>query len=113
MVDYLPSKYKFDCANAHAQEDVRHASSRARVRYLRLRHIFNAINNNQKTICLSIYLFIHLLLHKKQCRTLLTGEKPCINKATHALFMLGFATFNMLVPGPQNCCRYEMCTALP
>ena len=23
-----------------------------------------------------------------------------------------YATFNMLVPGQQNCCRYEMCTAL-
>ena len=38
----------------------------------------------------------------------LTGEKPCINKAIHALLMHGYATFNMLIPGPQNCCRYEM-----
>ena len=38
----------------------------------------------------------------------LTGEKPCINKAIHALLMLGYATFNMIVPGPQICCRYEM-----
>ena len=27
--------------------------------------------------------------------------------------MHGYATFNMLVPGPQNCCRYEMYTASP
>ena len=31
----------------------------------------------------------------------LTGGKPCINKAIHALLMHGYATFNMLVPGPQ------------
>ena len=43
----------------------------------------------------------------------LIGEKPCINKAIHALLMHGYATFNMLVPGTQNCCRHEMCTALP
>ena len=43
----------------------------------------------------------------------LTGKKPCINKAIHALFMQGYATFNMVVPGPQICCRYEMCTARP
>ena len=41
----------------------------------------------------------------------LTGEKPCINKAIHELLMHGYATFNMIVPGPQICCRYEMCTA--
>ena len=41
----------------------------------------------------------------------LTGEKPCINKAIHALLIHGYATFNMIVPGPQICCRYEMCTA--
>ena len=29
----------------------------------------------------------------------LTGEKPCINKAIHALLMHGYATFNMLVRG--------------
>ena len=47
------------------------------------------------------------LLNKKDRRTLLTvksraltGEKPCINKAIHALLMHGYATFNMLVPGP-------------
>ena len=34
----------------------------------------------------------------------LTGKKPCINKAIHALLMHGYATFNMLIPGPQNCC---------
>ena len=43
----------------------------------------------------------------------LTGEKPCINKAIHALLMQGHATFNMLVQGPQNCCRHEMCSARP
>ena len=42
----------------------------------------------------------------------LTGEKPCINKAIHALLMHGYATFNMIVPGPQICCRYEMCTSI-
>ena len=39
----------------------------------------------------------------------LIGEKPCINKAIHALLMHGYATFNMTVPGPQIGCRYEMC----
>ena len=29
----------------------------------------------------------------------LTSEKPCINKAIHALLMHGYVTFNMLVPG--------------
>ena len=29
----------------------------------------------------------------------LTDEKPCINKAIHALLMHGYATFNMIVPG--------------
>ena len=58
------------------------------------------------------------LLHKKQCRTLLTaraliGEKPCINKVIHALLMHGYATFNMIVPGPQISYRYEMCIARP
>ena len=45
----------------------------------------------------------------------LTSEKPCINKAIHALLMHGYATFHMIVyvPGPQICCRYEMCTARP
>ena len=45
----------------------------------------------------------------------LTDEKPCItcNKAIYALLMHGYATFNMIVPGPQICCRYEMCTARP
>ena len=43
----------------------------------------------------------------------LTGEKPCINKAIHVLLMHGYATFNMIVLGPQICCRYEMCTAQP
>ena len=43
----------------------------------------------------------------------LTGEKPCINKAIHALLMHGYATFNMPVQGPHNCCRHEMCSARP
>ena len=29
----------------------------------------------------------------------LTGEKPCINSAIHALLMHGYATFSMLIPG--------------
>ena len=41
----------------------------------------------------------------------LTGEKPCINKAIHALLMHGYATFNMHLPGPQNCCRHKLCSA--
>ena len=43
----------------------------------------------------------------------LSGQKPCINKAIHALLMNSYATFNMIVPGPQICCHYEMCTARP
>ena len=43
----------------------------------------------------------------------LTGKKPCINKGIHALLMHGYATFNMFIPGPQNCCRNEMCNARP
>ena len=43
----------------------------------------------------------------------LTGEKPCINKEIHALLMHGYATFNMLIPGPQNCCRHKICTTMP
>ena len=35
------------------------------------------------------------------------------NKAIYALLMLGYVTFSMLVLGPQNCCRHEMCTARP
>ena len=27
--------------------------------------------------------------------------------------MHGYSTFSMLIPGPQNCCGHEMCTALP
>ena len=50
--------------------------------------------------------FESTLLHKKQRRTLLshalTGEKPCINKEFHALFMHRKVTFNMIVPGSQN-----------
>ena len=36
---------------------------------------------------------------KKQCA--LTGEKPCINKAIHALLMHDNGTFIMIAPGPQ------------
>ena len=43
----------------------------------------------------------------------LTSEEPCINKAIHTLLMHGYATLNMLVPGPQNCCCYKMYTARP
>ena len=43
----------------------------------------------------------------------LTGKKPCINKAIHALLMHGYATFNMIVPGSQICYRYVMCTSRP
>ena len=43
----------------------------------------------------------------------LTGEKPCINKAIRALLMHGYVAFSMIVPGPQICCRYEICTARP
>ena len=43
----------------------------------------------------------------------LTGEKPCINKAILALLMHGYAISNIIVAGPQICCRYEMCTAGP
>ena len=48
----------------------------------------------------------------------ITGEKPCINKAIHALLMHGYATFSMIaavtgcvLPGPRtsivrgNCVR--------
>ena len=52
------------------------------------------------------------VLHVIDSRAL-TGEKPWINKAIHALLMHGYATFNMIVPEPQICCRYEMCTARP
>ena len=34
----------------------------------------------------------------------LTGEKPCIIKAIHALLIHGYATLNMIIPGPQICC---------
>ena len=39
----------------------------------------------------------------------LTGESRVLT--IHALLMHGYATFNMIVPGPQICCGYEMCTA--
>ena len=38
----------------------------------------------------------HVINHRA-----LTGEKLCINKAIHALLMHGYATFNMIVLGPQ------------
>ena len=40
------------------------------------------------------------MLHVINSRAL-PGEKLCINKAIHALLMHGYATFNMIVPGPQ------------
>ena len=43
----------------------------------------------------------------------LTGEKPCINKAIHALLMHGYAPFNMIVPRPHICYCYEFCTPGP
>ena len=43
----------------------------------------------------------------------LTGEKPGINKAIHALLMHGYATFNMTVQGPQLCCRMRCALAGP
>ena len=58
------------------------------------------------------YLYQSILLHKKtvshiiNSRTLI-GEKPCINKAIHALLMRGYATFNMIVSGLQICCCYR------
>ena len=58
------------------------------------------------------------LLHKKAVSHVinnraLTGEKPCVYKAIHALLTHGYATFIMIVPGPQISCRYKMCTARP
>ena len=46
----------------------------------------------------------YILLHKKTAPHVinsraLTGEKPCINKAIHALLMQGYTTFNMITPG--------------
>ena len=38
------------------------------------------------------------VLHVINSRALI-GEKPCINKAVHALLMHGYATFKMIVPG--------------
>ena len=32
----------------------------------------------------------------------LISEKPYINKEIHVLLLNGYATFNMLVPGPRN-----------
>ena len=41
----------------------------------------------------------------------LTGEKPCINKAIHALLMHGLRNFQYNRTGPHIYCHYEMCTA--
>ena len=57
--------------------------------------------------CLLSYYCIKAVSHIINSRAL-TGEKPCNNKTIHALLMHGYATFNMIVPGPQICCRYEM-----
>ena len=60
---------------------------------------------------------LNALLHKKQSQVInsraLTSKKPCINKAIHALLMHSYATFNMPLPGPQNCCHHEMCSGKP
>ena len=63
-------------------------------------------------LVLTYFIAYKSVLHVIYSRAL-TGEKPCINKVIHALLMNGYATFNMFVPGPQICCRYEMCSAQP
>ena len=57
-------------------------------------------------------LHIKAVSHVINSRALI-GEKSCNNKAIHALLMHGYATFNMIVPGPQIRCRYGMYTARP
>ena len=68
------------------------------------------ISKEGKDICKVVECCI---LHYCIKSSALTGEKPCIDKAIHALLMHGYATFNMIVSGPQIYCRYEMCTARP
>ena len=64
-------------------------------------------------VCYSAYYCIKKAVSHVINSRALTGKKPCINKAIHALLMHGYTTFNMTVPGPQICCRYEMCTVQP
>ena len=69
-----------------------------------------------EALMMSTHNIYFILLHKKAVSHIinshvLTDKKPCINKTIHTLLMQGYATFNMIVPGPQICCRYEMCTA--
>ena len=56
-------------------------------------------------LCILIVALIYIIAWKAVPHVInsraLTGEKPCINKAIHALLMHGYATFNMSVPGPQ------------
>ena len=52
-------------------------------------------------VCVFLFAFLQIIAYKAvphviNSRTL----KPCINEATHALLMHGYATFNMLVPEP-------------
>ena len=63
-------------------------------------------------------MFSEVSLHKKAVPHFinshaLIGKKPCINKPIHALLMHAYTTLNMLVPGPQIYCCYEMCTPSP
>ena len=54
---------------------------------------------NIPPICIRKYYYcIKSSAHVINSRAL-TGEKPCINNAIHALLMHGYATFNMLIPG--------------
>ena len=72
------------------------------------KYFFNLFKNN---ICASLMNII-AVSHVIKSRALI-NEKPCINKDIHALLMHSYAIFNMIVPWPQACCRYEMCTAWP
>ena len=69
-------------------------------------------HGKSKAVKLTLFIAYKAVSHVINSRVL-TGEKPCINKAIHALLMHGYATFNIVVPGPQICCRYEMCTDWP
>ena len=42
---------------------------------------------------------LHILLHKKLCRHVLTDKNPYINKAIHVLLMHGFCTLHILILG--------------
>ena len=77
---------------------------------LLLQVLYCSILNNMDYVFLPCIIAEKAVSHVINSRAL-TGKKPRINKAIHALLMHGYATFNMIVPGPQICCRYEMCTA--